>query len=145
MVEVKIFEPGHDISKKYETKVVSMADKDILYPWFRYYNMRNSPLNSRGCSLGNFRYPDHLKPCPGTKATTADGFWLMGPVKSYFPNDIGLYDVVGNVAEMTNEEGKACGGSWNHPPEESTIKSINAYQGPGDDIGFRVFMEVLTK
>lgn len=145
MVEVKIFEAGHDISKKYETKTVSMADKDILYPWFRYYNMRNSPLNSRGCSLGNFRYPDHLKPCPGTKTTTADGFWLMGPVKSYFPNDIGLYDVVGNVAEMTNEEGKACGGSWNHPPEESTIKSINTYQGPGDDVGFRVFMEVLTK
>jgi formylglycine-generating enzyme required for sulfatase activity len=76
---------------------------------------------------------------------TADGWWLMAQVNSYFPNDVGLYDVVGNVAEMTNEKGKACGGSWNHSPEESTIKSINEYKGPDSAIGFRVFMEVIEK
>ncbi|MBL0741926.1 formylglycine-generating enzyme family protein [Chryseolinea lacunae] len=141
--QVKVFEPGHDVSRKYEMKTVSLADKDILYPWFRYYGIRNTVLNSRGCSLGNFKFPDTLKPCPGTKTTTADGFWLMAPVESYFPNDIGLFDVVGNVAEMTNERGKACGGSWNHSPEESTIKSINTYDGPSDAVGFRVFMDVI--
>jgi hypothetical protein len=51
--------------------------------------------------------------------------------------------VVGNVAEMTLEKGKACGGSWNHSPEESTIKSVNDYNGPSANVGFRVFMEVI--
>lgn len=77
------------------------------------------------------------------RMTSGDGWMMMGPVETYFPNDIGLYDVVGNVAEMTNEKGKACGGSWNHPAEESTIKSINVYNGPDSAIGFRVFMEII--
>jgi hypothetical protein len=58
---------------------------------------------------------------------------------------MGLYDVVGNVAEMTNEEGKACGGSWNHDPEESTILSINEYTAPDASTGFRVFMEAIEQ
>jgi formylglycine-generating enzyme required for sulfatase activity len=74
---------------------------------------------------------------------TADGYFSMSPTAVYFPNGMGLYDVVGNVAEMTDEKGKACGGSWNHPPEESTIKSINVYKGPDAAIGFRILMEVI--
>jgi hypothetical protein len=58
---------------------------------------------------------------------------------------MGLWDVVGNVAEMTNEKGKACGGSWNHTPEESTIRSINEYKGPDAAVGFRPFMEVIEQ
>jgi len=53
--------------------------------------------------------------------------------------------MVGNVAEMTLEKGKACGGSWNHTPEESTIRSINTYTKPDAAIGFRVFMEIIEK
>jgi len=49
------------------------------------------------------------------------------------------------VAEMSNEKGSAFGGSWNHAPEESTMKSINKYDGPTADIGFRIFMEVLEQ
>ena len=67
----------------------------------------------------------------------------MAPVESYFPNDIGLYDVVGNVAEMIDEKGKACGGSWNHSAEESTILSVNEYEHADSNTGFRVFMEVI--
>ena len=67
----------------------------------------------------------------------------MARTKSYFPNDIGLYDVVGNVAEMVDEKGKACGGSWNDIPEASTIRSVKIYRKPNDTIGFRVFMEVI--
>jgi formylglycine-generating enzyme required for sulfatase activity len=141
--EVKVFEEGHDVSKKYEKKTVSLSDPEILYPWFRYWGLRKSPLNSRGCSLGNFKYPESQKPCQASKMNTADGFLLMAPVQSYFPNDIGLYDVVGNVSEMTDEKGKACGGSWNHPPDQSTIRSVNEYTKANSDTGFRIFMEVL--
>jgi formylglycine-generating enzyme required for sulfatase activity len=142
--KVKLFEGGKEISKKFEVKTISMADQDILYPWFRIYHMRNTPYNNKGCSLGNFKFPDPQKPCV-LKMTSTDGWMMMAPAGTYFPNDIGLYDVVGNVAEMTNEKGKACGGSWNHPPEESTIKSINSYDGPQSDVGFRIFMEVIEQ
>ena len=117
----------------------------VLYPWFRHYAFRNNPANSFGCYLGNFKVPDDVKPCQPKKMTTADGWTSLAPVEVYFPNDIGLYDVVGNVAEMIDLEGKACGGSWNHPAEESTIRSINEYKGPDSSTGFRIFMEVIEK
>jgi formylglycine-generating enzyme required for sulfatase activity len=145
MVEVKLYPPGKEFGKEFELKKVSAGDPDLLYPWFRVYNYRNSPRNQKNCYLGNFKTPDNEKPCMPERMTSADGWMMMGPVETYFPNDIGLYDVVGNVAEMTNEKGKACGGSWNHPPEESTIKSVNLYEGPDAAIGFRVFMEIIEQ
>lgn len=143
-IDTKVFPEGKEFSKDYEIKKVSGGDPDILYPWFRIYFLRDSPRNHRGCYLGNFKTPDNEKPCMPERMTSGgDGWMMMGPVETYFPNDIGLYDVVGNVAEMTSEKGKACGGSWNHPAEESTIKSINLYDGPDSAIGFRVFMEII--
>ncbi len=146
-VEVKITPPSDPFKKNYEKKVVSLSDPEILYPWFRYFVFRNSPINNRGCYLGNFKVPDQGA-CPGVnkfKGIAADGFLMTGPTESYFPNDIGLYDVVGNVSEMTIEKGKACGGSWNHTPAESTMRSINTYIKPDAATGFRVFMEIIEK
>ena len=145
--EVRITE-GPPAGKNVEKKVVSLSDPEILYPWFRYFRFRNTPVNQFGCYLGNFKAPDKGA-CPGInkkfKGVSADGWSMTSPVESYFPNDIGLSDMVGNVAEMTLEKGKACGGSWNHPPEESTMKSINPYTKPDAAIGFRVFMEIVEK
>ncbi|MCW5912262.1 MAG: SUMF1/EgtB/PvdO family nonheme iron enzyme [Cyclobacteriaceae bacterium] len=145
-VEVKITPNGSEFDMKAEVRKVSLADPEILYPWFKYFGLRNSAINHKKCYLGNFK----ADPCDcpgykGNKPTHYDGFAMMAPAKSYFPNDIGLYDVVGNVAEMINEKGKACGGSWNHSPAESTIRSVNAYTNPEAAVGFRVFMEIIEK
>jgi formylglycine-generating enzyme required for sulfatase activity len=70
---------------------------------------------------------------------------MMARTASYFPNDMGLYDVVGNVAEMIQTAGVACGGSWNDPPEASTIHSVKTYAYPNATVGFRVFMEVIDE
>lgn len=145
MVEVKVFPDNKIFGKEFTMKTVNAGEPDILYPWFKLYNFRNKALNDKGCSLGNFKYPETQKPCVPSKMTTADGFLLMSPVGAYFPNDIGLYDVVGNVAEMVSENGKACGGSWNDTPEASTIKSVKTFTGPDSSIGFRVFMEVIEQ
>jgi hypothetical protein len=133
-----------EICKGCPVKKVSFKESGILYPWFGAYNYRDKPLNSRGCALGNFKWPENQPMCK-PDMPSPDGFSLMAFVEAYFPNGMGLYDVVGNVAEMTAEKGKACGGSWNHLPAESTILSINEYKGPDSATGFRPFMEVIEQ
>jgi len=118
------------------------VDNTILYPWYQMYYYRNNPVNQFNCFLGNFRVDSVERPCV-TNHPGFDGWIMLGPVTTYFPNGIGLYDVVGNVAEMIDEEGKACGGSWNDWPEESTIQSVKNYSGPDKTVGFRLFMEVI--
>jgi formylglycine-generating enzyme required for sulfatase activity len=145
VVEIILPKNDKEVMAKGEAKKFNVKNSDIQYPWYRAYNYRNKSLNSRGCSLGNFKYPEGFKPCKNTKMNTADGFMMMSPVQAYFPNDMGLYDVVGNVAEMTREKGKACGGSWNQAPEESTIRSISEYKEPDSAVGFRIFMEVIEQ
>ncbi|HYC86854.1 MAG TPA: SUMF1/EgtB/PvdO family nonheme iron enzyme, partial [Chryseosolibacter sp.] len=144
-VELAIPENSEDeLCKGCPVKTFSFEESGILYPWYGAYNYRHKALNKRGCALGNFKFPETHPVCR-PQMPTPDGWTLMAPVGAYFPNNIGLYDVVGNVAEMTAEKGKACGGSWNHTPEESTILSINEYKGPDSAIGFRPFMEVIEK
>ncbi len=126
--------------KPKDKKRYDLANYEISYPWWPAFNLRNSPVNNFKCYLGNFKVPDESE-CPS--GVLGDGFTVTSPTGSYFPNEMGLYDVVGNVAEMIDEKGKACGGSWNHPPEESTIHSVNTYESPNSYTGFRVFMEIV--
>jgi hypothetical protein len=51
--------------------------------------------------------------------------------------------MIGNVAEMTSEKGKAKGGSWEDEPDNCTIQSVKTYEKPSPAIGFRVFMEII--
>lgn len=122
-----------------------IGDYDSVdYPWYHsdWYKFRSTMINEKGCYLGNVKTPDE-KTCPS--GIVGDGFRLTSPVGTYFSNDMGLFDVIGNVAEMTDEPGKAMGGSWNHPPEQSTITSSHTYTGPDPAVGFRVFMEVMEE
>lgn len=125
-------------------KTTVPVNKEILYPWFITYNYRKKPQNFKNCFLGNFKVPENAKVCDNS-LTGGDGWTMTAQTASYFPNDMGFYDVVGNVAEMIDEKGKACGGSWNDPPNESTIHSIKAYKKPDATVGFRIFMEVIEQ
>lgn len=58
------------------------------YPWGGPY-----AKNAKGCLLANFK--------PGRGNYTDDGGAYTVAVKSYFPNDYGLYNMAGNVAEWT--------------------------------------------
>jgi gliding motility-associated lipoprotein GldK len=62
-----------------------------LYPWEGPY-LRNS----KGCFLANFK--------PGRGDYIADNFEYTAPVDSYFPNDYGLYNMPGNVAEWCDDD-----------------------------------------
>jgi gliding motility-associated lipoprotein GldK len=59
------------------------------YPWGGPYIR-----NAKGCLLANFK--------PGRGNYSDDGGTYTVKVKSYFPNDYGLYCMAGNVAEWTS-------------------------------------------
>jgi|GEM_PF-2035020 len=139
-VEVGIPEkPGDEVAIKHKT--IAVKGNDIRYPWF--YGL-SKPQNKKNCWMGNFKVPANSISCEVRKEA-GDGFLFTAPVARYFPNGMGLYDVVGNAAEMIDEKGKACGGSWDQFPEESTIRSVSDYAGPTGSVGFRVFMEVVDE
>ena len=63
---------------------------------------------------------------------------LPDPAKSHRPNNYGLYNMSGNVAEMVYERGIAYGGSYLDPGYDIRIDSEKPYDAPSPLIGFRV-------
>lgn len=59
------------------------------------------------------------------------------PTFSFPQNDFGIYEIIGNVAEMTATKGTAKGGSWMHKLDESKISNHQAYKEPTSWLGFR--------
>ncbi len=68
--------------------------------------------------------------------------WIYG----YEPNDWGIYQMIGNVAEMVKEKGLAKGGSWRDKPENCKINAHQKYEKADYWVGFRCVCEVkITK
>ena len=57
-------------------------------------------------------------------------------------NSMGLYNMIGNVAEMVDEDGVAKGGSWVHELADCKIESRQFYTKPTSWLGFRCVAEV---
>ena len=126
-----------------------------IFPWGQYYL-----VNKKGFYMCNFKPvgdPYFVKDSLGNpviinyngeaKIHSAEfpsgkTFYTMN-VKSFSPNDLGIYNMCGNVAEMTLKDGYAMGGSWNSYGGEINTKSIKQYQYPSPEVGFRVFMKII--
>jgi len=74
----------------------------------------------------------------------SDGGIMTIIVGHYKPNNIGIYDVIGNVCEMTSD-GKLKGGSWDNYIDECTVDKSQTYPLPDPRVGFRTIMEVIEK
>jgi formylglycine-generating enzyme required for sulfatase activity len=119
----------------------SVEGKKGPYPWGGPFTK-----NSEGLILANYRRPiEDFDSIP-----FMDFSDVTAPVESYFPNDFGLYNMSGNVAEMVYNdiETKAAGtagGGWRNSEEEIKILGPDPYPGvttPNPGIGFRVVMTV---
>ena len=80
---------------------------------------------------------------PDTTTALLHGMVIAGPVNSFFPNSFGIYNMCGNIAEMTEEKGIARGGSYDDPAWKVRISSEKTYTKATNDIGFRVGMQVM--
>lgn len=94
-------------------------------------------VNVTRCALFNYRRDTE---CEGTADQMKKlGYWKgIVPNWSYFPSVNGIINLFGNVAEMTNEEGVALGGSWKQYGKECSPQSLFRYDLPKDWVGFRL-------
>ncbi|MGI4866632.1 MAG: formylglycine-generating enzyme family protein [Janthinobacterium lividum] len=66
-----------------------------------------------------------------------DGTAITGYIYAYAPNDYGLYNMIGNVAELTATPGVAKGGSFWHSTKDFTLETSFPYAQPQMWLGFR--------
>jgi formylglycine-generating enzyme required for sulfatase activity len=63
-------------------------------------------------------------------------------VGSYWPNQFGVYNMSGNVAEFVADDTVAMGGSWNDPGYDVSVESEQPAAEPTSTIGFRVIAQL---
>lgn len=96
--------------------------------------------NAKGCALCHCAGKDTCVENMKTIKTLGEGLYSTC---CYFPNCIGLYNMQGNAAEMTNVKGVAKGGSYLNLAKDCSWDSVQKYDKPEKWLGFRLFAEVI--
>lgn len=68
---------------------------------------------------------------------------IVVPVIYKKPNSFGLYNTIGNVAEMTMDKGVSKGGSWINSIADCEISDSIKYESPSSWLGFRCVCVVI--
>jgi formylglycine-generating enzyme required for sulfatase activity len=115
------------------------GDATKVYPW-----QGIELINEKGQYRCN--YSRSNKGISGIAGSVNDAADITAPVNSYYPNNFGLYNMSGNVAEMLSDKSVVKGGSWNDGAEFLTIGSKQTYDGTArKTVGFRYFVDIIEK
>lgn len=149
-------------SRKYGENVVSKGKKPVGKYRFRlptekeWMEAANPNRQNPAYLAGGYAYPRDSKGRflfnhklgKGDYAGTIEGdskdfegYMITAPVRSFFPDDFGLYNLPGNVAEMVAEAGVSKGGSWFHEAEHCRIEAKLSYEDAEVWLGFRYVVE----
>jgi formylglycine-generating enzyme required for sulfatase activity len=74
-----------------------------------------------------------------------DRAFYTAQVQTFYPNEFGIFNMNGNVAEMITVKNQAMGGNWNSYGGEVTNTSMKEYKDTSPEVGFRVFMKIVEK
>lgn len=123
-------------------------DLDAVYTWKGPY-LRNS----RGAFLANF-----VQVGESSVARDNKGEFIIMPhgyarydeygsdiivsSQSYFPNEFGIYNMNGNVAELLADSDEVIGGSWYDAGYDIRNRSVKKYTGSDPTVGFRIVATV---
>ncbi len=136
---------GIAVQEEPEQSPVALSEKlKDQYPWGKAWP---PPPGS-----GNYADSTYLAKFPESAAITSvsDGFATLAPVMSFEPNDLGIYDLAGNVWEwcedwhtQSRNQHIARGGSWcASTPGNFAASYRSAASVRSNERGFRVVMEI---
>ena len=95
-------------------------------------------FNIKRCALYNSKFCNCLVQNKN-KEYKHQGKCLM-EVMSYWPSNLGIYNLQGNASEMTNIKGIAKGGSFRHYAIDTRNEMEQTYKEPADWLGFRYIL-----
>lgn len=118
------------------------GNPNAIFPW-EGETMRRTDKKWAGDMRANFvrGRGDYM----GVAGRLNDNADVTAPVKSYWPNNFGLYNMSGNVAEMV-QEGRTRGGAWRTRAPFLEINGPDYFEGiteANPAIGFRYFIEIV--
>lgn len=115
------------------------GDSLAKYPW-----KGDFLKNKKGLYLCNFAR--EVNDTIGTTNKLNNSADITAQVSSYYPNQFGMFNLSGNVAEMISDKQFVKGGSWQSTPEFLTITSKQSNDGnPKPTVGFRFFVDLIER
>jgi len=112
------------------------GDSSATYPW-KGVELKDK----KGVSLCN--YAGTINSITNKDSHTK-AVRITASVKSYTPNNFGLYNMSGNAAEMLSDKNIVKGGSWLDTGDCMMIKSKQSYDGSTKpSVGFRYFVDII--
>lgn len=108
------------------------------------YNAWNTPVNTKKKPIYNANIKYRVSNTGADVSLHIDGYAYTAPITEFQPNDISIYNLIGNVAEMVDQPGVAKGGGWDSFIEDTYLDKKIFFDGADPRVGFRVLVQWLT-